>query len=130
MEHNINSGDSTDLYGAPHYPMCTPHTSASTFWWTGEESGLHITNISAPGSTMTFDFRVVDITWVDFEYTGMFELGTFDLPFDTLSEGVTATASGDDLFIKAGTMYDTITLDKPMTIDNWGGDVFLGITGP
>jgi M6 family metalloprotease-like protein len=60
MEHNVNYGDSTDLYAAPTYTQCTPSTNPNTNWWSGSASGLYITNISASGSTMTFSFNCLD----------------------------------------------------------------------
>jgi hypothetical protein len=57
LENNRNYGDSTDLWAAPTYDMCTPETYPNTNWWDGSESTLFITDISASGATMTFDFR-------------------------------------------------------------------------
>ena len=55
MENNLNYGDSTDLWGAPSYTECGPSTSPDTNWWAGDSSGLIVTNISSPDTTMTFD---------------------------------------------------------------------------
>ena len=57
LENGIGYGDSTDLWAAPYYSMCTPETYPSTNWWDGSESTLFITDISASGPAMTFDFR-------------------------------------------------------------------------
>jgi len=129
MEHDINSGDTTDLYAAPYERECSPHSPATTFWWDGSQSGLHITNISQSGPTMTFDFSAVGNTWVDFNYVG-FEIGSFNFPFNTLGEGVVFIPSEEDLLIKAGATADTMTITKPMVIDNWGGDVVIGQVTP
>ena len=56
LENAWNYGDSTDLWAAPYYMECGPETDPNTSWWDGSESGLHVTEISSSGSTMTFDF--------------------------------------------------------------------------
>ncbi len=57
LEHNANYGDTTDLFKAPSYTQCTPLTSPNTNWWSGGNSGLFVTNISAAGATMTFSYN-------------------------------------------------------------------------
>jgi len=57
LEHNINGGDTTDLWGAPDFMACTPYTSPNTSWWDQNPSGAFITNISNPAWIMTFDFH-------------------------------------------------------------------------
>jgi M6 family metalloprotease-like protein len=56
LENNVNNGDAGDLWGAPGDTACTPLTYPNTNWWSGESSGLYVTNISEPGPTMTFMF--------------------------------------------------------------------------
>ncbi len=56
LEHNWNSGDSTDLWSAPGYTECGPDTNPDTGWWAGDPSGYAVTNISNSSSVMTFDF--------------------------------------------------------------------------
>jgi len=57
LEHNVNTGDATDLFAAPQYTACTPYTSPNTDWWSGDESGLSFTNIGVSADTMIFDFQ-------------------------------------------------------------------------
>ncbi|NQT18596.1 MAG: M6 family metalloprotease domain-containing protein [Planctomycetes bacterium] len=54
LENYRNYGDSTDLWAAPGYTTCGPSTNPNTSWWSGDASDLLITNISAPGPSMTF----------------------------------------------------------------------------
>ncbi len=56
LENHRNYGDATDLYGVPSYTSCTPETYPNTDWWDGSESGHAMTNISASGVLMTFDY--------------------------------------------------------------------------
>ncbi|MCP4574091.1 MAG: M6 family metalloprotease domain-containing protein [bacterium] len=103
LEDDLNSGDDTDLWGAPDRTECTPVTAPATTWWDGTTSGLYITNISAPGPVMTFVFGpapsgvevaatpprplsaapnpfnpVTEIAW-DLAAAGPVELAVFDL---------------------------------------------------
>lgn len=61
LEHNVNYGDSTDLWGAPTYVQCGPTTTPNTNWWSGAASELSIFQISAPATTMTFSFGMCRI---------------------------------------------------------------------
>jgi M6 family metalloprotease-like protein len=56
MENRRNSGDSTDLWKAPGYTTCDTYTVPHTGWWAGDNSYLGIYEISASGSSMTFNF--------------------------------------------------------------------------
>lgn len=56
LERKRNYGDSTDLYDAASYNRCDGSTAPNTDWWSGWPSGLKISNISASGAVMTFDF--------------------------------------------------------------------------
>jgi len=56
MEHDINSGDATDLYDQASYTRCSPSTYPNTNWWDGSVSGLNLDHISAAGPSMTFTF--------------------------------------------------------------------------
>jgi M6 family metalloprotease-like protein len=56
LEHNVNIGDSTDLWSSPGYTECTSDSYPNTNWWNGSASNLFVTGISASGAVMTFDF--------------------------------------------------------------------------
>ena len=53
LESGANAGDADDLFGAPKYRVFGSMTSPSSKWWDGLASGLEITDISAPGASMT-----------------------------------------------------------------------------
>ena len=59
LDRKANVGDSTDLYGGPDARQFSEVTVPSSRWWSGQSSGLIITNISDPGPVMTFDVRLV-----------------------------------------------------------------------
>lgn len=56
FEHDRNNGDGQDLYRKGYREECGPETLPATTWWDGSQSGLLISNISASGQTMTFDY--------------------------------------------------------------------------
>lgn len=56
LEGKVNAGDSTDLFKAGAYAKFGPDTKASSDWWRDGASGLTLSNISAVGETMTFQF--------------------------------------------------------------------------
>jgi len=64
--------------------------------------------------------------WVDFNFSGFLEFGTYYLPYSTLALGVSAVTSGGTIFIKPGQSSETFTITKPMNIDAVGGSVTIG----
>jgi hypothetical protein len=65
--------------------------------------------------------------WVDFNYTGMTQLGTYDFPFQRLTNGVTAVPAGGSIFIKtAGHSAETMRLTKAMTLVSPNGTAAIG----
>jgi hypothetical protein len=69
--------------------------------------------------------------WVDFAYSGT-EMGTYGQPFDSVFEGVLYITTGvgaselPNLWIKAGSTSETVTISKAMTIRACGGTVTIG----
>jgi len=53
LEHRANSGDGTDLFGAPSHRQFGNATTPNSRWWDGTSSGLEIIDVSASGSSMT-----------------------------------------------------------------------------
>jgi len=64
--------------------------------------------------------------WVDFNYQGATELGTFGFPYNTLAEGVNIVAYNGTLKIKAGSRNETATVSRKMNIEAYGGPVTIG----
>ncbi|HUC84434.1 MAG TPA: hypothetical protein VL970_04505, partial [Candidatus Acidoferrales bacterium] len=68
--------------------------------------------------------------WVDFNYSGLFQFGDFDFPYETLAQGITAVVSGGTVAIDASTQpsvsAETMTITKPMTIISVYGPSTIG----
>jgi subtilase family serine protease len=65
--------------------------------------------------------------FVDFNYTGTTQDGTYFDPYKTIANGVTAVGSGGTIIIEtAGTTHETPTISKPMTITTMGGTAIIG----
>ncbi|MCR6642951.1 MAG: M6 family metalloprotease domain-containing protein [Sporocytophaga sp.] len=55
LENYSNGGDANDLFDASSNSSFNATSFPNSNWWDGSPSGLNISNISAVGSTMTFD---------------------------------------------------------------------------
>jgi hypothetical protein len=65
--------------------------------------------------------------WVDFNYNGSTQNGSYSYPFSTLAQGTNAVSNGRNIYIKtAGLSHETMTISKPMTIIAVGGPVTIG----
>jgi hypothetical protein len=65
--------------------------------------------------------------WVDFNYTGSLQLGTFTFPYKKLASGISNVASGGIINIKPGDSTETFTnINKPMQIRAVGGSASVG----
>jgi hypothetical protein len=64
--------------------------------------------------------------WVDFNYGGFFQFGTYVFPYPTLAQGVSAVATGGTIALKPGHSPETMTISKPMTITAIGGAATIG----
>jgi subtilisin-like proprotein convertase family protein len=54
LEMDVNQGDGTDLFGATPGIAVSAESAAHTREWDGRESGLVISDISAPGEVISF----------------------------------------------------------------------------
>jgi M6 family metalloprotease-like protein len=55
LEHKANTGDSEDLFSAPTATAFGDSSGPDSRWWDGGASGLDLEQISASGTTMTFN---------------------------------------------------------------------------
>jgi subtilase family serine protease len=125
--HDITSGNSTntnpvgttnaygnitianDFQAAPGYDLCTG--------W-GSPNGTNLIN-----ALLAFD----SVVWVDFNYTGKAQNGTYDNPFATLAQGVSAVPVGGNILIRTtGSTPVTPFINKAMKIGAYGGTVTIG----
>jgi subtilase family serine protease len=125
--HDITVGNSTNLnpvgtinaYGnvtianafpaEPGYDLCTG--------W-GSPNGTNLIN-----ALIAFDTAV----WVDFNYNGGTQNGTFQYPFHTLAQATNAVPIAGNIIIKtAGSSPETLKILKPMIISAYGGTATIG----
>jgi len=57
LENDVNQGDSGDLWKAPTYVEFNTTTNPAATWWDGSDAPLYVDGVSAPGTSMTFDYR-------------------------------------------------------------------------
>ncbi|HZR21838.1 MAG TPA: hypothetical protein VFE51_31435 [Verrucomicrobiae bacterium] len=68
--------------------------------------------------------------WVDFNYSGSLQLGTYSNPYTTLSNGVSAVSKRGTIAFKANVQpsvsHETMTISKPMALISVGGPATVG----
>lgn len=69
--------------------------------------------------------NTVDTLYVDFDHEGP-STGSVLRPFPIIQDAATALNSGGTIRINTGSTNETITLDKPMTLEALGGPVLIG----
>ena len=74
---------------------------------------------------VALNYAVNGITWVDFNFGGT-EDGSFNNPWNSLSQGNFHATSGGLIVIKAGSSAETLSLTKPMRIVSYGGTAHIG----
>jgi M6 family metalloprotease-like protein len=81
----------------------------------------------SPGDPfITVEWLTDGDTWVDFAYSGIFEFGTFDFPFNTFAEGQSAVPHGGTLKIKHSSSSEKPSVSKRVRIEAYGGPVTIG----
>jgi subtilase family serine protease len=97
--NSTNANNPTEYFAQVGYDLCTG--------W-GTPTGANLIN------------ALVGLTgpvFVDFNYTGSLQNGTFYAPYKTLEQGTNAVTPGGTIFIKtAGSSTETMTITKSMTI--------------
>jgi hypothetical protein len=109
-------GTCTDVIGNPE-PTCSTLDDYWWYWGEFEETYPLIQNRLTVGGTI----------WVNGAYPGgLPEIGSQTFPFNTLSEGYSATFDGAQLKIVAGTYAGTYTFTKDIDIHAINGTVTIG----
>jgi subtilase family serine protease len=113
--HDITQGSNTwslspnSYFAAPGFDLCTG-------WGSPNGQGMIDALVSYAGPV-----------FVDFNYTGTTNTGTFDFPFKTLAQGVNTVSNNGTILIRtAGSSPETMTISKPMTIKVIGGPATVG----
>ena len=113
--HDIVTGNNTSS-SSPNQYYAFPGYDLTTGWGTPAGQSLIDDLISYSG------------TWVDFNYTGSTQNGSYDAPFKTLAQGVTAVSIGGTIWIKStGSSPETPTITRPMTIRAYNGSATIGL---
>lgn len=105
MCSNINQCNG---YGAPEFGPCSTYT------------------INAIAGSASCAPQLSHMRWVDFNYTGMTQIGTFHFPFKTLAGAVNAVPGGGAIAIKVGNSGETIVINKAVNVHAWNGPVRIG----
>jgi len=97
-------------------------------WLDGSQTRtkIEVRLFNAGDPSIIVDWLTEEEVWVDFNYGGATELGTFDAPYNTLAEGLSAVPYGGTLKIKAGSRNEAATITKRMRIEAYGGTVTIG----
>jgi M6 family metalloprotease-like protein len=126
LEKSTARGDSTDLYSnQPNIAVSDETLPSGSGYQVGfvVPNGNEISEVSAPGTTMTFRYR--PSTWVDFSYTGP-HIGSFILPYGDLTSAMNATPDDAIIMCKAGTSYDHPNWTRVMRFKSFGGTTTIG----
>lgn len=94
-----------------------------------DSPGTYSLQIVANGNASD-PFGFVEPVWVDFNYKGVLELGTFSNPYKALSNGVSAVSKGETIgfksYVQPSISHETMTISKPMTLFSAGGPATVG----
>ena len=66
---------------------------------------------------------------MDYAYAGLPDLqetGEFNTPFNTLGEAVSFARTGSNIRVRAGVGHETLTINKALRIESYGGPVTIG----
>ncbi len=102
LEHKNNYGDAGDLFGAPDATSFTPSTNPAAVWWRFDNAPINIENISAPGDTISFNFRD--------------GIGVLPIDLQVLPTGLHAPwlLTGPDDYIKRGSGSRLVFVPNPI----------------
>jgi subtilase family serine protease len=113
--HDVTNGNNfwpkspSKFNSAAGYDLCTG-------WGTPNGMGL-INALMSYGSAV----------WVDFNYNGSTQNGTYDNPYATMSQAISAVPTGGNIWIRtAGSTSATMTISKRMTIHAYDGQGTIG----
>jgi hypothetical protein len=85
---------------------------------------IYVHPYTASSTRITVEWGQSD-TWVDFAYVGA-EAGTFDQPYNTVAEAVSAVSPTGPVHVKAGHSPETIRITKALRLEAYGGSATIG----
>lgn len=103
-------------------------TTPALKWIDGTQTltTIHVRPFNPGDNTITVEWVSAEDTWVDFNYTGSPQSGTFSNPYKTMAAGLNAVSYGGTLHLKTGTNAETPTISKPMKIVGYNGPAKVG----
>lgn len=135
--------DGTSWSPSPSVVYGLPPRRLHLMWYENDEQRLivfgGIVSSQSPGGP--FQHKILDEMrearppgrWVDFNYPGQPSLappGNFYTPFNTLAAAVASAAPGCTLILKPGSLAETITISKPLTLEAYRGPATVGRASP
>ena len=130
--HNYAIGSDCDPPGRPTTYIMDPFVSTSNTWSTGgdvcDENSTQTVNDYYPGrSCLTACTTAPTDVWVDFNYGGCVQRGTFLEPFSLITMGIYWVAPQGTISIKtSGSTSETPDIEKPLTIEAFDGPATIG----
>jgi hypothetical protein len=150
VTEGANFGDDAQM--ASNYPLVRMTNNASGKVYYARTYNWSSTSIQTGSTPVSTDFRLPTnlpdgsyslvvvangiasdpvlfpgLVWVDFNYTGALQNGTFTFPYKLLASGISAVLSGGIINIKPGSSKETFTnINRPMEIHSVGGTATIG----
>ncbi|HXC99460.1 MAG TPA: NF038122 family metalloprotease [Verrucomicrobiae bacterium] len=134
VQFNQNQGgDFEDWYSSPVFPrnQVYPAPEVQDAYATPDTFpvlGVELRVLDAIGLTYNSGYQAAPV-WVNFNYSGT-QNGTYQNPYETLSQGASAVASGGTVAINATVQAShsaqTLTISKAMTIISVNGPSTIG----
>ena len=101
--------------------------STEFFAFTGLAAGASYSLVAVANGIASDPVTFYGPVWVDFNSGDPTQIGSFDFPYHTLAQGISAVPTGGTISIKtAGHSPELMTISKPMSIVAFGGLVTLG----
>lgn len=97
-------------------------------WMDGTQTAttLHVKPFNPGDNTITVQWLSAEDTWVDFNYSGSPQTGTFSNPYNSMNAGINAVSYGGTLHLKTGRSPETPFITKPMKIVGYNGPASVG----
>lgn len=118
---NLLPGDVPSLWGSNS-------TTPNLKWIDGTSSvvTIHVRSFNIGDNTITVEWLAAEDTWVDFNFTGSPQNGSFSNPYNTMAAGLSAASYGGTLHIKTGSSPETPTITKKLNIVAYNGPATIG----
>jgi len=118
---NLIPGDVPVLWGSNS-------TTHALKWINGTQTvtTIHVQPFNPGDNSITVEWLSAEDTWVDFNFSGSPQSGTFSNPYKTMAAGISAASYGGTLHLKTGTSSETPSITKRMNIVAYNGPANIG----